>query len=780
MFKYIKNSFDYLYIFFILLITIITIFSIYYINLSKQRKENSFYVRNISNLEIAYKASMQKYQLLAQNVFDQQVNKPKILELFYKGATSKGDEQALYRGLLYRELYPYYKHLKFLKVLQFHFHLSNSESFLRFHVPNKSGDSLRKSRESVNFVNKTHKSYSGYETGKVISGFRNVFPIKYKNQYIGSVEISLSSRAIVEALFSLDDTKEYALLVNKAKIDSKIFKTQKYLYSISDINSQFLKEDTNPILPNSTKKLSKIASTINMKFHHNEKLHKAMKKAQAYGTFVKIDNAYYEVAFIPLIGLDSTTEGYLVSYQKNINVPLIISRFFYFPFFMILTGGLFILLILLIRNKATTVNAQKKWFNLITETIGDGLYVIDSNSIIEYANPMTTKILGFSHEELIGANSHYLFHSHFINNNLAQKNCPIYTNVIQNNEFYSHEEFFTCKDGKTIPVDISATPTIEDENNQKIVVIFKDIQEKKKAESKMHMLTKALEASTNAIVITDIDGKIEWANPAFETLTNFKIEEVLFHNPKEFLASGKQSQLFYKKMWDTILSKKAWTGELINKKKNGSLYHEELTITPVLDENNEIEHFIAIKQDITERKAMEEEIRHSAFFDSLTSLPNRRLLREHLGKSIHSLARTQKSIAVLFIDIDKFKSLNDTYGHDAGDELLIKIANRLNALMRKEDIVARLGGDEFIIVLSSLPHDKNNALKITKMISEKVRETIKNPFRLNSTTYQTSASIGAYIFNDKNEKVDTILKNADIALYDAKSKGRDIVSFYDS
>jgi len=776
--KNLKQPLGSLYITIIFISCITSIILIFNIKESKEFKEKAFFKQSISTLDIAYRASMQKYKLLAKSVFNQRIKQDKIVELFYKGTISQGDKQSLYRGLLYKELYPLYNKLKDQGIKQFHFHLKNGDSFLRFHKPSKSGDNLFNSRQSVKIANTKHIYVNGFETGRVISGFRNVFPIYYKNKYIGSVEISLATKAIIETLSTLDKSREYTVIVNRELIDSKIFKTQKFLYSVSSINRDYLQEDANQYLKDSPKPLSDIAIKINKKLYLDKKLHKAMKAGETYGKFVKINKDDYEVSFLPMKSSNNQIEGYLISYHKMLYTPFIVKYFIFFPIVIIILNAIFIKLILVIREKTNTLNYQKLWFISITDTLAEGLYVMDMNGVIEYINPMACKILGYEKEELIGKSAHNLIHSHYINHHLEQEDCPIYRGAIDNQEFYSSEEFFTCKNGKMISVDISSKSIFKNNQISQIVTVFKDISEKKKIENKMLLLTKALEASSNTVVITDIDANIQWANPSFEKLTGYKVKDVIGKNPKELVSSGKQTEKFYKGMWEDILNKKAWKSELINKRKDGSFYYEELSITPVLDKNNNIQNFISIKQDISDRKKVEEDVKHFAFYDALTDLPNRRLLIEHLEKSMQSITRTNKSMAILFLDLDKFKSLNDTYGHAEGDELLIQVAKRLNLTVRKQDIVSRIGGDEFIILLDNLPNNLIKSKKSTQTIANKIIKTIKTPFILKNITYEISTSIGVFIFNNDQLKTDTIFKKADIALYQAKEEGRGRACFY--
>ena len=296
----------------------------------------------------------------------------------------------------------------------------------------------------------------------------------------------------------------------------------------------------------------------------------------------------------------------------------------------------------------------------------------------------------------------------------------------------------------------------------------------------------ALNASANGVVITDIDGKIEWANKAYSELSGYSLEEAIGRNPRELVKSNVHDNNFFKNLWDTILSNKVWHGEVTNRNKDGSLYDEEMTITPMADKNGNIEHFVAVKQDITERKKMQEQISQYAFYDTLTKLPNRRLFSDRLLQMKAISNRSQKYASLLFLDLDNFKPLNDLYGHTVGDLLLIEVSHRLSALIRDSDTVARFGGDEFVILLSELSEDKEESIKKLKNITEKILNALSQTYFLAYTSegnkekiveHYCSSSIGVTLFIAYEDTEDNILKRADGAMYMAKEMGRNNIQF---
>lgn len=294
-------------------------------------------------------------------------------------------------------------------------------------------------------------------------------------------------------------------------------------------------------------------------------------------------------------------------------------------------------------------------------------------------------------------------------------------------------------------------------------------------EGRNNLLIAALEAAANGIVITDKDAIVIWANPAFGRLTGYSPEEAIGHKPNELIKSGLQSEVFYRDMWGDLLGGQHWRGELINKRKNGSLYHEELSIAPVKNGKGEITHFIGIKEDITERKAMEAQLQKLASTDPLTGLFNRRVFLEQLEQERAKVARLPHYSAVLLmLDLDFFKRVNDDYGHATGDSVLKAFAEITRNTSRAIDIPARLGGEEFAILLSGA--DKNDALAMAERLREQVATTIIDH---KAGPVQITVSIGAACILTDDVNGEAVLHRADAALYEAKERGRNQTCWFD-
>lgn len=298
-------------------------------------------------------------------------------------------------------------------------------------------------------------------------------------------------------------------------------------------------------------------------------------------------------------------------------------------------------------------------------------------------------------------------------------------------------------------------------------------QRLQKSEERDRLLVSALKAVRYGVVITDIDAKIEWVNPAFEKLTGYSFNEAYGKNPSELVKSGEQEEGFYQDMWRTVLSGETWCGKITNKRKDGTLYTEELSITPVTDDKGLIRHFVGIKQDITERIQLQGQLWEMATMDFLTSLYNRRHFMDLLEKEFARVQRFEDhNVAVLMLDIDYFKRVNDGYGHAVGDALLKNFSMLVRNNLRKTDIAGRLGGEEFSVLLPDTP------IFAAKVFAERLRLDIKNnPLMLGDLAIAITVSIGIAAMETTDSNCDAALIRADNALYKAKEAGRNRVEF---
>jgi len=317
-----------------------------------------------------------------------------------------------------------------------------------------------------------------------------------------------------------------------------------------------------------------------------------------------------------------------------------------------------------------------------------------------------------------------------------------------------------------------------------LAVYFRDVTERRKSQEQLMLLETSISRLNDIVVIaeasptSDLAPHIVFVNDAFEQYTGYGRDEMLGNSPSMLLGPNPQLDEL-RRMSAALQQHRQVRSELIVYKKDGSWFWVELEIVSVLASSGQITHWVAVGRDITERKAAESEIHHLAFYDPLTGLPNRQLLMDRLGHVLTQSARTRHQGALMFIDLDNFKVLNDTLGHHKGDLLLQKVATRLLSCVRKTDTVARIGGDEFVVMLEDLGEDPDAAAVRARIVAEKVLTYLREPFDLDGHQHYASASMGVTSLNGLQDSVNELLKQADLAMYQAKTLGRNTVCFFD-
>ncbi len=327
-------------------------------------------------------------------------------------------------------------------------------------------------------------------------------------------------------------------------------------------------------------------------------------------------------------------------------------------------------------------------------------------------------------------------------------------------------------DGRELSVLLSMPIPTTDEGFRSIPVSIVDMTERKAAEDALRKLSRAVEQSPASVIITDTDAIIEYVNPKFVEVTGYAADEVIGRNPS-ILKSGETPLETYEDMWRTIAGGGEWRGEVCNRKKSGELYWESTSISPIRNAAGTVTHFLAVKEDLTDRKEYEQALHYQANYDPLTELPNRALALDRLTLAIKRVRRHSNKAALMFIDLDDFKAVNDGLGHDTGDRLLQQVAQRLVGCIRTEDTVARMGGDEFTVILPDF-HDSNDVENVAK----KTIQAFSAPFMVDGHELYITPSIGITICPDDGDDPHALMKNADAAMYRAKQRGRNKFRFF--
>ncbi len=431
------------------------------------------------------------------------------------------------------------------------------------------------------------------------------------------------------------------------------------------------------------------------------------------------------------------------------NCEFLLFVFFGLSMLMLLSIGVFF------RKRCAALDAVKQHYRNLADATFEGI-IFSKNGLITDCNDRAIEITGYSREFLQGKPLIDLFVNDY-HEKIRQNIASGYSDPYEVEGIRSDgTRCFLEVRGRTFRIgnDIMRASTM------------RDLTERRAGESLLRKLSAAVEHSPASIVITDLTGNIEYVNPAFTRLTGYLPEEVLGNNPR-ILKGGDQPEEFYREMWETIKRGDEWRGEFRNRRKDGTLFWEAASLSPILNSKNEITHFVAVKEDVTEKRDLMERLEMMAQFDMLTSLPNRRMFLDRLGQSVELARRNSRRFALLYVDLDGFKRINDTYGHSAGDKVLKTVAARLAVCIRMSDTAGRIGGDEFTVILGSIGRFEDAA-----QVAEKIITALKRPITLpDGVIEHIDSSIGISVFPDNGTDGDRLLAAADNAMFEAKRSG---------
>lgn len=395
-----------------------------------------------------------------------------------------------------------------------------------------------------------------------------------------------------------------------------------------------------------------------------------------------------------------------------------------------------------------------------------GIYVIQ-DGVWSYVNPKFAEIFGYTQEELINRDiMSVVFQGdrEKVQRNISRR---------LSGEVFKIQYQFTGirKDGCLIDVEVLGS-RVEYNGKPAVMGNLMDITERKRTEKQLRMSRMVFNNTIEGIAVTDLNGNIQWINPAFSTITGYGTEEVIGQNPR-ILKSNHHSQEFYEKMWETIIEKGQWQGEIWNRRKSGETYPEWLTISALKDEAGKTIQYVSVFNDITERIKQEEHIKYQAYHDALTGLANRFLFEDRIGSAVAHAHRHGEKFGVLLLGLDRFKRINDTLGHPKGDKVLQLVAERLSNMVKEEDTVARFSGDTFALIINEIVNLESLMLFINKIV-----DGFKVPFLVDNHELYITASMGVSLYPNDGMDGQNLIKNAETAMYRAKELGYNNYQFY--
>lgn len=422
--------------------------------------------------------------------------------------------------------------------------------------------------------------------------------------------------------------------------------------------------------------------------------------------------------------------------------------------------------------RAQTIIADQR-VRAIMDNVADGIITIDEKGLVESFNAAAERLFQYRASEVIGRDIKMLIpesyrrqHDQYLqrDHSCGERRCL-------GHGFREIEGL--RKDGSCFPMDLSISE-IHLGNEHYYIGIVRDITQRKVSEIEMAKLSQAVEQSADTVMITDRNGIIEYVNSGFEEITGFQRRDVIGKTPN-IVNSGEMDRTFYLRLWDSLKQGNIFRDVFVNKRKDGGIYYEEKTITPMRNSQGDITHYISSGRDITDRMRTHERLQYLAHHDVLTGLPNRLLFTDRLAQAIKNAGRSGGHIVLIYVDIDRFKNINDTLGHAAGDTLLRIVAKRLLKILRDNDTTARLSGDEFVVLLNGVLD-----INVIPGIVNKILYEISRPIDLDDHELFITASLGVAVYPNDSQEPYTLLKHADTAMYHTKQSGRNGYQFYTS
>ncbi len=489
--------------------------------------------------------------------------------------------------------------------------------------------------------------------------------------------------------------------------------------------------------------------------------------------YIHLEKILENIDYMKKINIDAKSLNIKLKLEK-INTQLI-NKHEEQLFYQILISLFFFISIIVVtfmiykeNRKSSKIKNELFAFKYAVEKSDNSVVLTDANRNILYVNDNFEKKTGFLKSEIEGLNPRVLGSKQTTDETHKELN-----EKLDAGEKWEGELINKRKDGTLFYEKASILPIIIDNELRNYLAIKLDITKYIEQSETIKLSSIAFNNIQEGVLICDVDKTIITVNEAFEVITGYKKEELIGKKPNIF-KSNMHDKIYYERMWNELNEKGRWKGKIYNKRKNGEIVPIWLNISVVKDSNNKITKYVAVHTSLKEIIDSQEKANFLAYHDSLTKLPNRVKLEENLEYSISFAARNNSNLFVLFIDLDRFKNINDTLGHGIGDKLLVIVANRIRKVLRETDTLARMGGDEFIVVLDSSVNKKSAGY-----VCEKILDVIKELITIDNNTLTTSGSIGVAMYPDDGKDITTLIKNADTAMYHAKKLGKDTYQYYD-
>jgi diguanylate cyclase (GGDEF)-like protein/PAS domain S-box-containing protein len=699
---------------------------------------------------------LNRYEHMINAIYEERYHLPDIAALLKKANTTDKTKQAKLRNQLYHQFIRSFKNLEPKGIRTLQFILPDGRSFLRFDHPDQYGSHILNKRPILQQVLKGFPQNNLLENDPSCLCYYFAFPINDEQEIVGIIEFMVPFDTIRYSLANNAgfNTHHQLILWRDLFGPTSDLKPQKQIRSFS-VNQGSSAEPAIDKDPQQS-----ILSKIETQLSANPQVWQQLKQGNDYSTEICLQsNHCYVVSLNAIPNSHQHNVGYILSYTAMKTTRFLRSS----HLTLFLLGALLILITLYLFHRWLQTTQRLR---TITDHMAEGMYVIDISGKILYVNPTACLVLDYKKYQLLGQFAHDKFHCQPDGIPLASQNYELLHHTMQGEQYNSDGEHFKCRNGNIIRVSVVSSPFWNAHRLSGSVVLFRDITQDYEIKKRQQRSEVALSTLAEGVMVTNARGDIEAVNRAFSEITGYEEHEVLGKKPN-ILKSGHHDETFYTTLWSQLISKGRWEGEIWNRRKNGQIYPEFLRITSVTDKEGKVTDYVATFSDVTEKRQHEQQLQKLAYTDPLTQLHNRAAFVEMFERVLAHAERHGTRCALLYLDLDRFKKINDTLGHMFGDKLLIEIAKRLNQAVRVDDEVARLGGDEFIVLLEDIHQDNAPARVARKIVS-----LLGQPIQLDPHILHVTTSVGIAIYPQDGQDTNTLLKNADAAMYMAKREGR--------
>jgi diguanylate cyclase (GGDEF)-like protein/PAS domain S-box-containing protein len=605
-------------------------------------------------------------------------------------------------------------------------------------------------RELIRNVLTTQRMHHQFEVHDGRPSLRFVYPVVNNNRLFAIIEFGIDTSEPRSQLFENFGYHGEGVVRRIIRYSALEPFWQQQWATHHWLNEQFIFESP----PDQT--ANWIQATDQALLHHLP-LTRALRYGQRFSDYFCVrDLDCIAIVALPKFNEDGVAEAYMIAYFKDSSYGQRLKH-------DLIIGIVASLLLITITWIVKRWLYSQQRLRTITDYMAEGLYVIANNGRILYANRAAEQILGYTRDDLIGQNAHRLLHIHDPKQLLVNGICPLQSQALSDDTYRSDDECFRHYDGRILHVSVTASALRISEKIEGVVVLFRDISADYQTRIRLQQAETAFETLTESVIVTDAQATIGLVNRAFTLITGYSEQEVLGRNPR-ILSSGRHNRDFYAQLWQTLLTTGHWEGEIWNRHKNGHVFPAWLRIQAVFDSQQQVSSYVGVVQDLTVLHAKEDRLRQLSDYDQLTGLLN----RDAIVTRLHEILTANQPVAVLRLDLDRFKRINDSLGHLVSDNLLKLVAERIKNVLYVRDSCARLGGDEFIILIAGL-----DTPDVPQRVAERILRTIRKPIALTDTEVRLTVSIGIACTPQHGHDVTTLLKNADAAMYAAKQQGRD-------